>query len=142
MKNLALMVCLGLAFCGWAQSEEMKKDIDGCPIFEMPEGDTVFTMKQYFFVMLKAGESRGQDEAETAKIQEGHLAHLNSLGESGKLCIAGPFGDDGDWRGILIFKVPTEEEVRELVEADPAFKAGRLSYEVHPWWAGKGSKLD
>ena len=75
-------------------------------------------------------------------LQNAHLAYLNKLDEDGYLNIAGPFGNDGDWRGILILKVPIIEEAIKLVEGDSAFKAGRLSYEIHPWWGGKGSTLD
>lgn len=60
----------------------------------------------------------------------------------GKLNVAGPFGDDGDWRGILIFKSGTLEEIKALVEQDPMVKIGRLTYEIHPWWSQKGIKLD
>ena len=63
------------------------------------------------------------------------------MAKEGKLAIAGPFGDDGDWRGIFIFDVDSEDEVRELLKNDPSIQAGRLSYEIHPWWTEKGSCL-
>lgn len=99
-------------------------------------------MKQYYFVMLKRGPNHSQDAETTKKLQEGHMAHLNKMAEMGKLNVAGPFGDDGDWRGILIFKSGTLEEIKVLVEQDPMIKIGRLTYEIHPWWSQKGIKLD
>jgi uncharacterized protein YciI len=102
----------------------------------MPPG-----MKQYIFAMLKKGPKRDQDEATAAKIQEGHMAHLRQSAKSGKLVIAGPFGDDGDWRGILIYDVPTLDEAKAICEADPAVASGRLVCELHPWWAEKGATL-
>jgi uncharacterized protein YciI len=63
------------------------------------------------------------------------------MGKEGFLSIAGPFGDDSNMRGILIFNVATEEKVRELMKGDPAVASGRLTYEVHPWWSAKGSVL-
>ena len=51
-----------------------------------------------------------------------------------KLKVAGPFGDEGKWIGIFIFDCSTKEEVEKLVNTDPAIKAGRLNYEIHPWW--------
>jgi len=30
------------------------------------------------------------------------MKHMNQLDEDGLLCIAGPMGDDGDTRGIMI----------------------------------------
>lgn len=99
-------------------------------------------MKQYFFVMLKRGPNRSQDAESVKKLQEAHIAHLDKMAEMGKLNVAGPFGDDGDWRGIMIFKSGTLEEIKALVEQDPMVKIGRLNYEIHPWWSQKGIKLD
>ena len=102
------------------------------------EGDTSFVMKQYFFCMLKRGPNRSQDSATAAKIQSGHLDYLNKMSKDGVLLMAGPFGDDTEWRGILIFDVETKEEVEKLVSQDPAVKAGRLIADIHPWWTVKG----
>ncbi len=100
-------------------------------------------IKQYFFVMLTRGPNAATiDSLERAKIQAGHMANIRRMAESGKLNIAGPFGDDGNWRGIFIFNVQSEEEVKELLKNDPAIQSGRLAYEIHPWWSEKGACLD
>ena len=109
--------------------------------FKVTEGDTTYIMKQYWFGMLKKGPNRDQDSVAAQKIQSGHLTHLNKMMDMGKLLVAGPFGDDGDWRGILIFDAKSKEEVMELAEQDPAIKSGRLILEVHPWWTAKGSVI-
>lgn len=96
-------------------------------------------LKKYYFVMLKRGPNRGQDSATVARLQAGHMANMNRLAEAGKLQVAGPFADDGDWRGIFIFDVATEAEVKELLKDDPAISSGRLSYEIHPWYTEKGT---
>jgi len=98
-------------------------------------------MKQYFFVMLMKGDNRMQDSTTTSKLQAGHIANIEQMEKDGKLCLAGPFGDDGNWRGILIMDVKTIEEAKTLIDKDPAIQAGRLKYEIHPWWGGVGSKL-
>ncbi len=49
------------------------------------------------------------------------------MADDGYLRIAGPFGHDGEHRGILIFNIPSGEETRKLVERDPAFKSSRLT---------------
>ncbi|MEL6863221.1 MAG: YciI family protein [Bacteroidota bacterium] len=109
--------------------------------FEITEGDTTFLMKKYFFCFLKSGPSRDQDQEAAAQLQEAHLAHLGQLAEDQKICMAGPFEQSEDIRGIVIYSVPTLEEARALAEADPAVKAGRLVVELFPWWAAVGSQL-
>lgn len=91
-------------------------------------------IRQYWFVMLTKGSNRTQDSATAAKLQEGHMANINRLYYDGKIKVAGPFGDDGVWRGIFIFDCTTKEEVERLLNTDPAIEAGRLAYEIHPWY--------
>jgi uncharacterized protein YciI len=98
-------------------------------------------MKQYFLVLLKAGPMRDQDSVTVAQIQEGHMANIRRLAEKGIIDIAGPFGHDGDLRGIFIMNVKTYQEAKEACDSDPAVQAGRLIAEIYPWWAMKGSKL-
>jgi len=109
---------------------------------QAPVKNEAAQLKEYFFVMLKRGPNRSQDSVTTQKLQEGHMANIQKMANDGHLAIAGPFGDDGDWRGIFIFKTKTLEEAKNLVEQDPMIKAGRLIYEIHPWWTMKGAKLD
>jgi uncharacterized protein len=96
-------------------------------------------LKPYFLVLLKKGPHRDQDSATAAKIQKAHLENINRMAASGKLNVAGPFLDEGDMRGIFIFDSGNEDEVKKLVDNDPAVKAGRLVYEIHPWMTEKGT---
>jgi uncharacterized protein YciI len=66
------------------------------------------------------------------------LDNITRLFNEKKIVLAGPFLDNGTYRGIFIFDVATEEEVKLLLQTDPAIKAGRLGYEIHPWY-GPGS---
>lgn len=130
MKHISVILLLSLlSLQAIAQTKESKTALK-------EEG---FEMKQYYFVMLTKGERRGEitDTAVINEIQRGHLANINRLAEMGKIVVAGPFGDNGNWRGIFIFDCPTEEEVKESLNTDPAIKAGRLAYEIHPWWTAK-----
>lgn len=138
----SLLVILLLSYAYSSSAQELQIDSLGFETFEMTEGDTTYLMKKYFMAFLKAGPTRDQSEEHAKVIQAGHMAHINILAEEKKITIAGPFGDDGEVRGILVFNVPTQEEVEALVAQDPAVKAGRLILEVHPWWAAKGSKLE
>lgn len=108
--------------------------------FTLPSGDT---MKLYYFVMLTKGPRRSEtnDTAVINKIQRGHLDNMDRLAKLGKLKVAGPFGDDGDWRGLFVMDCDTKKEVEELLATDPAIKAGRLAYEIRPWWTQQGTVI-
>jgi uncharacterized protein YciI len=97
-------------------------------------------MEQVFLVLLKKGPTSGTgDGPERKAIQEGHMANMRAMWQARKLVIAGPMGDDGDLRGIFVFRVPKLEDAQALVAGDPAVKAGRLVGEIHPWWIEKGT---
>lgn len=102
--------------------------------------DTIL-MQQYFIAFLKSGAIRGQNEEETAELQKQHLEYLGQMYEEGHADISGPFGDDGDIRGITIYNVPTKKMAERLANNDPMVKAKRLKVEIHPWWAAKGYHL-
>ena len=102
--------------------------------------DTVL-MQQYFIAFLKRGPNRNQNEEEANALQAQHLAHLGKMYDLGYADISGPFGDDGEIRGITIYNVPTIEMADSLANSDPMVKAGRLIIEIHPWWAAKGFPL-
>jgi uncharacterized protein YciI len=95
-------------------------------------------MKQYWFVMLKKGPERDQPADEAERIQAGHMANIQSYAERGQLQIAGPFMDDGQWRGIFILDVPDRAAAEAMCADDPAVKAGRLVCEIHPWLSQTG----
>ena len=103
-------------------------------------GDTIL-MQQYFIAFLKKGPTRSQTKAEADSLQKLHLAHLGRMYEEGFADISGPFGDDGDIRGITIYNVPTKKMADSLANMDPMVKSGRLVIEIHPWWAAKGFPL-
>ena len=103
-------------------------------------GDTVL-MQQYFIAFLKSGPNRSQTKSEADSLQALHLAHLGRMYEEGYADISGPFGDDGEIRGITIYNTPTLEMADSLANMDPMVKAGRLVIEIHPWWAAKGFGL-
>jgi uncharacterized protein YciI len=110
--------------------------------FEMTEGDTTYTMKKYYLVLLKANPNKELlDSAGVMEIQQAHLDNISRLAGLGKIVIAGPMGDDGNLRGIFVMDCSSLEEAESLVQTDPAIQKKRLLAEVHPWWAAKGSRL-
>lgn len=116
---------------------------EGYEIFEYVDEKTKDTvlMQQYFIAFLKSGPNRTQSEKEANTLQEQHMAHLGKMYELGYADISGPFADDSDIKGITIYNVPTIRMADSLANADPMVKAGRLSIEIHPWWAAKGFSL-
>lgn len=98
-----------------------------------------YEMKTYQMVFLFKGPNRNQDSVEAMRIQKEHLSNIQRLADEGKLIVAGPFLDDKDLRGIFIFDVESEAEVKELVETDLAIQTGRLRYEIRPWMTAKGT---
>ncbi len=134
MKSILLLVFIITAFPAISQEEKRE--------FEVKEGDTTFIMKKYFLcIYLRGDQATEYTKEELAEIQKGHLVNINKYAEEGKINIAGPFGDDTEKRGILIFDVESIEEAEKILAEDPAVKAGRLKYELHPWWGAKGSVL-
>lgn len=103
-------------------------------------GDTII-MQQYFIAFLKRGPNQDMSKEETDSLQVLHLGHLARMYELGFADISGPFGDDGDIRGITIYNTPTQEIADSLAHMDPMVKAERLIIEIHPWWAAKGFPL-
>ena len=91
-------------------------------------------MKVYVMAFLKAGPNRNRPREEAQKLQAAHRANINRLAKEGKLVLAGPFGDDGDLRGIYVFDVKTVAEAEALTKTDPAIQAGQLVMELHPWY--------
>jgi uncharacterized protein YciI len=79
-------------------------------------------------------------EDEANALQDAHMDHLATLHEAGSLLAAGPFPNEGDsnLRGLCLFRLPPEE-VRSLLERDPAVQAGRLSVRVLDWMVPQGA---
>ncbi len=118
----------------------LKKGFQIFDYIDEESGDTVI-MQQYFIAFLKRGPNRSQNKAEGDSLQKLHMAHLGRMYEEGYADISGPFGDDGDIRGITIYNTPTQKMADSLANMDPMVKAGRLVIEIHPWWAAKGFPL-
>ncbi len=163
MKTKLLTALLGLALFGCETKIEKEIITEPCPeeekipmaqlktelaekgfqtfdYVDANTGDTIL-MQQYFIAFLKKGPTRSQTKEEADSLQKLHLAHLGRMYEESYADISGPFGDDGDIRGITIYNVPTQKMADSLANLDPMVKAGRLKIEIHPWWAAKGFPL-
>jgi uncharacterized protein YciI len=97
-------------------------------------GADEFGMKSYFFVFLTKGETQISDSAERLEIQKAHLANIRKLRTEKKLVLAGPFLNEENLRGLLIFDSDSLQEVQRLTESDPAVEAGVLNYKMTQWY--------
>jgi uncharacterized protein YciI len=103
-------------------------------IFKKP--DAPLQWSTVYFGFLKKGPNRKEGDDKTPEVQQlqkAHIANINRLAETRKLIMAGPFGDDGDLRGVFVFRVESLKEAQELAATDPMIKIDRLRIELHTW---------
>lgn len=94
-------------------------------------------MKKFTLLIFERGASREKFKTEELqKMQEGHIANLVRLYGERKAPCAGPFGDDGDWRGIVVLNLDKKDVPSEFL-GDPFVKAGLLKYSLHTWFLHK-----
>ena len=81
-----------------------------------------------YWVFLTKGANRSQSvkipEATLEKMQSDHVGNLGRLYEKGLAFTAGPLGDNGFIRGIVILNVTTPEAVKECFLPDPFVQNG------------------
>lgn len=90
-------------------------------------------MRMYVMCFLKTGPLK-VDEAKRKELMKGHFGMINRLAKEGKLILAGPFTDGGEFRGIYLFEVKTVEEAKALTETDPSIKEGYFKVELIKWY--------
>lgn len=96
------------------------------------------TTKQYSIVILKAGPNKSEEGAE--KILWEHGRRNYALRAAGLLSIVCPISDGSNVAGVGIFNA-TVEDVKQLMDEDPAVQAGVLTYEVHPTRSFPGDSI-
>jgi uncharacterized protein YciI len=129
MKRVAALAGLWLAAAAAAAQQQQKPPDTG------PGG---YEMTTYYVGFLYKGPKWTPEQTpETQNLQQAHLDNILRMAKEGKLLVAGPFLDNGDLRGLYIFKVATMEEAKAFGDTDPAIQAGRLRLELHPWYAAR-----
>jgi uncharacterized protein YciI len=75
------------------------------------------------------------------RIQQDHLAYHATLRESGQVVTNGPVSDQPDpsLRGLTFYRTGSVARSRQLAEADPAVRAGRLTVEIMTWYCPPGT---
>jgi uncharacterized protein YciI len=93
-------------------------------------------LEAFELVMLRRpADAPDYPEAELDRIQREHLAHHARLRESGQVVTNGPVDGQPDTslRGLAFYRTGSVEQSRQLAEADPAVRAGRLTVEIMTW---------
>jgi len=132
MKTLLVSALLMASNLLSAQQREIVRE------FTRSTSNGPITMKLYVMcIYVRSSKPHMIDTARLPALQRAHLAYIDSLSDAGTILVSGPFGDQGDKRGILIFHLADEEAARQIADADPLVKSGLLEYELHPWWTEK-----
>ena len=78
---------------------------------------------------------------ELERIQREHLAYHARLREAGHVVTNGPVDrqPDPSLRGLAFYRTGSLERSRQLAEADPAVRAGRLAVEIMTWYCPPGT---
>ena len=106
-------------------------------VMKKPSSPIKFTTA-YLALLTRGVKWTPEKTPATKELQKAHMANIIRLAEMKKLVVAGPFGDNGQLRGIFVFKVASIDEARALTETDPAVQAGRLAIDIHPWLVPEG----
>lgn len=106
----------------------------GFPKALPPQQEGEHKLVRFQMALLKRGPSwTTVDYANPPDAIKQHLDYEQSLLKNGKAMIAGRISDDGELRGVYIFRSSTLDEAKSLALADPAVKAGHFVVEMHPW---------
>jgi uncharacterized protein YciI len=72
------------------------------------------------------------------QLQTSHLANLTAMWKEGLLVASGPVADQGDLRGVVIFRGDQRAAAEARIADDPLVKAGFLQISMGPWLAPVG----
>jgi len=99
-------------------------------------------LEAFELVLLRRPDSAPDyPEEELERIQREHLAYLAQLRAAGHIVTNGPVDEQPDpsLRGLAFYRTGSLERSRQLAEADPAVRAGRLVAEIMTWYCPPGT---
>ena len=95
--------------------------------------------RQCYWVFLNKGSGRQKvsemTKEEVAKLQAEHVGNLGALYKQGRAFTAGPLGDNGFIRGIVVLKVSSAAEIKDCFKPDPFVQQDILAVEAYRWLA-------
>ncbi|HZY69595.1 MAG TPA: hypothetical protein VFF67_01270 [Thermoplasmata archaeon] len=92
-------------------------------------------MRTYLLGVFRRVPGRPEiDDAEADRIQRAHVANNRRLRADGTILASGPFLEESELRGILLFSERvTPDRAREQTAHDPAIREGRLILDLYIW---------
>ncbi len=93
-------------------------------------------MKQYLYRVEPSGREILATDPEPGVVQtlEQHVAYVRDLTQKGVLVLAGrTLNEDDTTFGIVIFQAESDSEASEVMDQDPAVKAGLMKAGLFPF---------
>lgn len=132
-SQLLSLVLLGATVCGQALLPRTATAAD-----DKPSASAELT--PMWFMFFVQGENRTPLAKEDApRLQAEHIGNLTRLWNEKKALAAGPFGERGPLRGIVVLTVKERTDVEAEFRNDPFVKAGYLKPEIHRWFAPRSA---
>jgi uncharacterized protein YciI len=92
-------------------------------------------------LLRRPQDATGYPQDVLQRIQDEHLAYHARLRQTGDIVTNGPVSDQPDesLRGLTFYRTGSLARARQLADADPAVRAGRLTVEVMTWYCPPGT---
>ena len=140
MKKMTFAMIVFTSACIYMEASAQTNDSYDSTLAKKLGADE-YGMKHYVFVILKTGSANITDKNKLDSIFRGHLANIHRLADRGELALAGPFGNNSNnYRGLYIFNVTDTNEVRKLLQTDPAVHAKLLEPEIYAWYGSAATQ--
>jgi uncharacterized protein len=92
-------------------------------------------------LLRRPADAPDYPDEELERLQREHLAYHDRLRETGQVVTNGPVIEppDPSLRGLTFYRTGSLEQSRQLAEADPSVRAGRLAAEIMTWFCPPGT---
>lgn len=102
-----------------------------------------FKLSRHTLCIVKRGKNWKTWPSDlTAESMARLFPSLKRQARSGELAISGPFTDNADKLGVLLFYSTNKAEIQARLEREPAVADERVQLEFHPQFLGKGTVRD
>jgi uncharacterized protein len=114
--------------------------MDGSVVVQRAYAHAMRFDRHTLVLLVRPPDAPELSPADADALQDAHLAFRADLRDRGCLVGGGPLVDQDDdrLRGISVMSVPPAQ-ARELCNADPAVRAGRLAVQVMTWMVPAGN---